>query len=69
MSVQTIELTSKSWKKVQLTGGLLALAGFFGVIIGGEMHAAVIAVPAVLAMPIGGCVWLYGRIGAWWHHG
>ncbi len=59
---QTIEQTGKKFKKAQLIGGVALGLGF--AFLFNESHGW-----ASLFL-LGGLIsFLYGRIGAWWHHG
>ena len=61
--IQTIELTSKKWKGIQLTGIILILVGVivFMATEGGGIGS--------LFLLVGFGMYVYSRIGAWWHHG
>jgi hypothetical protein len=66
--VQTIELTSKRWKLLQLGGGLLLIFSLFLCFRGMSNNE-----PEGLIVPgLGGLLGLAllasGRIGAWWHN-
>jgi len=69
-AVQTIEVTGKHWKWLQLVGTVLMLGGFFtfcalpahgpggGVLLG-----------TLVVAFLGAVLLLWGRLGAWWYHG
>lgn len=63
--VQTVEMTSKKWKAMQLIGVLVS-------VVAGALWA-LIPFPGANALAwffFGGlAVWIIGRIMAWWHHG
>ncbi|MEX2672624.1 MAG: hypothetical protein WD294_10990 [Phycisphaeraceae bacterium] len=71
--VQTIEKTAKQWKLMQLVGVLMILITITGCMIamstsepGGEPSAAL---PInMLLFFVGVCLWIAGRLGAWWYH-
>lgn len=66
--VQLIEQTSKEWKAIILAGVLMLLAGAFVACIGIQVGPPIFW-GGVALMFAGGCIGLYGRIGAWWNHG
>jgi hypothetical protein len=71
--VQTVEATGKSWKGAQLIGGAmmaLGLVSCFGVFgDASESDKKEFARNGWLFFFGGGAVWLWGRVGGWWHHG
>lgn len=81
--VQTVQQTSKTWKGMQLVGALLVLVGVCGAVviqslspnstlaIGASSPIPVASIPAVGAIVAvsGVCVYGFGRVMAWWHHG
>lgn len=62
--VTTIEATSKGWKVVILTGGLMFVAG----VVSACSHPVYEAACAMLA-ELGIVLYIVGKIGAWWNHG
>lgn len=74
--IVTTQRTSKKWKKVQLAGGIIFVSGFFFLLMSIGMRRSGDTAESDLASVVGSlgffggpCVWLYGRISAWWHHG
>jgi hypothetical protein len=65
--VQTIEATSKKWKKVQLVGVLLMVFGAMscGIVAGSGSDSFI---PTSLVF-IGLGLLIAGRVGGWWEHG
>lgn len=73
---QLIEGTAKRWKALQLVGGLLWALGTVAAITAAlrDGHASPLAQDALVqgscaVATCGMVITLYGRIGAWWHHG
>ena len=66
--VLTIEKTGKSWKFIQLVGGLIILVGVcFGY---WEWTEGVFPTEGFFIYPgIGVAIYLFGRVCAWWYHG
>lgn len=62
--VTTIEATSKAWKAVILTGGLMFVAG----VVSACTQPFYEAMSAMVA-ELGIVLYIVGKIGAWWHHG
>lgn len=60
--VQTIELTSKKYKGIQLVSIFGLIIGIIGVI---SSHHGVFGIIIFLSI----IAYIYSRIGAWWHHG
>lgn len=70
VSVTTIEATGKRWKKMQVTGAFLAIGGiFFAIAIGGSTDIGAFTGIGVIAFLAGIVMFVWARIGAWWHHG
>jgi hypothetical protein len=61
----TIQATSKRWKLLQAVGSLAAIGGAVGM-FAPEPQMKVLA---GLVAFLGVCVFMLGRIGAWWFHG
>ncbi|KKM83851.1 hypothetical protein LCGC14_1305040 [marine sediment metagenome] len=61
--IQTIEVTGKKWKGIQLIGIILILIGVVVAIAteGGGV--------GIFFLSVGFGMYAYSRIGAWWHHG
>jgi len=62
-----IEVTGKKWKKIQLVSVLLIMAGMVSCMmsLSGKTSPAI---PGLMVLAgFGG--YIYGRVGAWWHHG
>lgn len=66
-----IEATSKTWKTLQLAGGIVLVLAIPTCIV-----TTIAARPGEAASPVaawcvlGGMIlWLLGRIGGWWYHG
>lgn len=67
--VQTIEKTSKRWKKMMLRGlAAIALGACLG-IVAVFREAPMASLAGVFIGFIGVCMYVYSRIMAWWHHG
>lgn len=78
---RVVELTSKTWKRHQLLGCLTFAVGILGIAAAMVLAAALSATQAgfyvgssvawvcagITAFGLGR--WIYGRWGAWWHHG
>jgi len=63
-AVQTVEQTSKTWKGLQLLGGVAMALGFGCCLLAGEENPGGTAV-----LLVGGfIVYMIARVGAWWHH-
>lgn len=60
-STVTTQATGKSWKAIQLVGGL-------GLVIGIPLVFVMMPVGVGLCI-VGLCVYIAGRVGAWWYHG
>lgn len=69
VKTQTIELTGKRFKLMQLLGVLGILLGGPGMFIGMQLNDQTIAVISFLALAIGVLLYPAGRVGAWWYHG
>ena len=76
--VVTIELTSKKWKKIQLSGCLISAFSFFGLFLAGAFltetrnssaFSGLLSLLLIGGLLFGLVRFLYGRFGAWWHHG
>ncbi len=68
--IQTIELTAKKWKGMQVLGALVILAGAVGVFVGvnskgGEM----VSIAGGVGCGVGLIIVIVAKSLAWWHHG
>ena len=61
IAAQVIERTAKTWKAVQLFGGLAILFSL-PLLLTDYRNAFIVMVPGLFAL-------LLGRTAAWWHHG
>jgi glucokinase len=59
--VQTIEKTGKKYKKAQLIGGICLGLGFAFLYNDSHGWASILLLTGLGS-------YLYGRMGAWWHH-
>lgn len=67
--VQTVELTGKKWKALQLWGGLFLILSPFVCVAGAKGQDGPGLMMGGMAMfALGAAVLLIGRIGAFWHH-
>lgn len=68
-NTQTIEATSKKWKKLQLIGGLLIATsipcGFIGA---SSSYSTVFFLLAVITFVAGITAYTKGKFGAWYHN-
>ena len=69
VEVQTIEKTSKRWKKMQLIGVGLCVLGIAAFVTSSSLEESSAPEVGSLMLVIGIIVFIYGRIAAWWHHG
>lgn len=67
--VQTIQQTSKGWKSVQAIGLGVFVLGAVGLFMAVMQEQQAIAVGACVVAGVGVLVYVYGRLGGWWHHG
>ncbi len=65
--VQTIEKTSKKWKGLQLIGFIFAMIGLL-MVFGSDPKSGATPGVAVLLLAVGIVLYLYARLGSWWHH-
>ncbi|MCP4248098.1 MAG: hypothetical protein GY778_13710 [bacterium] len=68
-SVQTTQKTAKTWKALQLFGGLLIVGGCPTAIIGTSGTTPEIGAAGVVALLVGLVCYVGARIAAWWFHG
>lgn len=61
--VQTIEATGKTYKMLQLGGGVLLIVGLIAFVSAEDKSLAGIVLFASIVC------YVWGRVGAWWHHG
>lgn len=67
VQTQTVELTAKKWKLIQLIG--MAVFAVFGVLTLVTADHPFMGWPCA-ALTVGGAgVYVAGRVMAWWHHG
>ncbi len=70
--VQTVQLTSKMWKGVQLAGGLIMIFGFVScVAVFGAREPeerTLFANTGVQSCAWGLGIWVVGKVGGWWAH-
>ncbi len=71
--VQTVELTAKKWKGIQLIGAFGCIASecvlFSAIVPGNETVVTMLLVVGGFGFLFSLLIFLYGRIGAWWYHG
>lgn len=63
MSIQTIQATGKKYKLLKRVGGWLAIIGLF--VVGAAEEQSLASASILL---IGLSLYVWGRIGKWWHH-
>jgi len=67
--IQTVEQTSKRYKRQQLLSLLLIIGSFFVVCVGGASDFPIIGAFGIAGLLVG-LVWaLVSIFSAWWHHG
>ncbi len=68
-TVQVIEKTGRTWKRVRVLGWLLILAGVPVLLVAWAAdHSSGVAVGWAFGLMGVGCLWI-SRAGAWWYHG
>ena len=68
-NVQTVELTGKRWKGIQLAGAVVLVIGAITCGIGGAGGSTGAVDAATWMFMLGIALFLIGRIGGWWKHG
>ena len=67
--VQTVELTGKRWKGIQLAGAVLLVIGAVTCGIGGAGGSSGATNAATWMFTVGFVLFVVGRVGGWWKHG
>jgi len=64
----TIELTAKKYKKLMLIGGGLCLASPICAIISSATGWLIFLIISIALLIIGGSIFVFAKLLAWWHH-
>ena len=67
--VQTIEKTGKKYKAAEIIGLSILFVGVFIGCAGHLRNSEGGGIPGLMIALVGLVIWVWGGLGAWWHHG